>query len=309
MDQRLKGMVMAATAAIFWGAMGVAGQYLLQKCNFTALDLISIRMLLAGGLFVAIEIYLQKSKAITFMFNLKNAWDLFIYTLTIIGTQLTFFVCIQYSNAAFAAVLTATVPLWVMLFMVIFQHKTLTKKELLCGLIAVVGVFLVVSGGSFKNFDISTIGLLAGLGSGITGAAYVMLPQKLIKRVGSGLATSWALLFTGLSVTLFSHFWAEPLVWTEDSILAYAFIVLFGTVAAFWLFQAAAEIIPADIAGMMETLDPVSSTLLGMMFLGLTVNNWEWFGGFLILGSVVWLASSSKHPFVGNKKSDSKIGD
>lgn len=104
-----------------------------------------------------------------------------------------------------------------MLFMFVFQHKHLTVKEIFCGIVAVAGVVLVVTGGSFKNFNVSGIGFWAGIGSGITGAFYVLLPQKFIARVGSGLATSWALLLTGVSVTLFSHFWNEPLDWTVYS--------------------------------------------------------------------------------------------
>ena len=241
------------------------------------------RTCLAGSIFVGIEFFLLKKGALKVFETKQNIIDLIIYTLTIIGTQLTFFVCIQYANAPFAAVLTATVPLWIMLFMFVFQHKHLTVKEIFCGIVAVAGVVLVVTGGSFKNFNVSGIGFWAGIGSGITGAFYVLLPQKFIARVGSGLATSWALLLTGVSVTLFSHFWNEPLDWTVYSILAYAFIVLFGTIAAFWLFQAAAEIIPADVAGMMETFDPVAATLLSMIFLGVSVNSWECIGGALIL--------------------------
>lgn len=297
----IPGMVMAGLAALFWGAMGVAAQYLLHNCRFTPMDLVSIRMLLAGSLFVAIEFVLKRREVFKVFESGRNLFDLTVYTLTIIGTQLTYFICIQYSNAPFAAVLTATVPLWIMLFMVLFEHKALTKKELFCAVVALIGVFLVVSGGSLKNFDVSTIGLLAGIGSGVTGAFYVLLPQKLIGRVGSGVATSWALLFTGIVITLFSHFWNEPLDWTVDSILAYGFIVIFGTIAAFWLFQAAAEIIPADVAGMMETLDPVAATILGMVFLGISVNFWECIGGALILGTVALLAVPSKHPNIHYK--------
>lgn len=144
-------MAMAGLAAVFWGSMGVAGQYLLQNCHFTPMDLISIRMLLAGSIFVGIEFFLLKKGALKVFETKQNIIDLIIYTLTIIGTQLTFFVCIQYANAPFAAVLTATVPLWIMIFMVVFQHKRLTVKEVFCGLVAVAGVVLVVTGGSFKT--------------------------------------------------------------------------------------------------------------------------------------------------------------
>lgn len=56
----IPGMVMAGLAALFWGAMGVAAQYLLHNCRFTPMDLVSIRMLLAGSLFVAIEFVLKR---------------------------------------------------------------------------------------------------------------------------------------------------------------------------------------------------------------------------------------------------------
>lgn len=298
---------MAGLAALFWGAMGVAAQYLLHNCHFTPMDLVSIRMLLAGSIFVLLELVIKRKAVFKVFSSGRNLIDMGFYTLTIIGSQLTYFFCIQYSNAPFAAVLSATVPLWIMLYMVLFEHKVLTKKEVFCCVAAITGVFLVVSGGSFDKFNVSTIGLLTGLGSGITGALYVLQPQKLIGRVGAGVATSWALLFTGIVITLFSHFWNEPLDWTVDSVLAYAFIVIFGTIAAFWLFQAAAEIIPADIVGMMETLDPVSATILGMIFLGISVTFWECIGGALILGTVALLAVPSKHPDVHYKAKQQKI--
>lgn len=60
MNNTLKGMTMAGLAAVFWGSMGVAGQYLLQNCHFTPMDLISIRMLLAGSIFVGIDVNFQR---------------------------------------------------------------------------------------------------------------------------------------------------------------------------------------------------------------------------------------------------------
>ena len=76
-------MGMAGLAAVFWGSMGVAGQYLLQNCHFTPMDLISIRMLLAGSIFVGIEFFLLKKGALKVFETKQNIIDLIIYTLTI----------------------------------------------------------------------------------------------------------------------------------------------------------------------------------------------------------------------------------
>ena len=83
MNKTLKGMAMAGLAAVFWGSMGVAGQYLLQNCHFTPMDLISIRMLLAGSIFVGIEFFLLKKGALKVFETKQNIIDLIIYTLTI----------------------------------------------------------------------------------------------------------------------------------------------------------------------------------------------------------------------------------
>ena len=79
MNKTLKGMAMAGLAAVFWGSMGVAGQYLLQNCHFTPMDLISIRMLLAGSIFVGIEFFLLKKGALSVFVNKQKIIDLLFF--------------------------------------------------------------------------------------------------------------------------------------------------------------------------------------------------------------------------------------
>ena len=71
-------MAMAGLAAVFWGSMGVAGQYLLQNCHFTPMDLISIRMLLAGSIFVGIEFFLLKKGALKVFETKQNIINLHV---------------------------------------------------------------------------------------------------------------------------------------------------------------------------------------------------------------------------------------
>lgn len=42
------GVLLAATAGVFWGSMGIAAEYLMRDFNFAALDLVSLRLLGAG---------------------------------------------------------------------------------------------------------------------------------------------------------------------------------------------------------------------------------------------------------------------
>lgn len=56
MSDRIKGIAMAATGAIFWGSSGIAGQYLLNVIGFSPEWLSSFRMLTAGILLLIFDI-------------------------------------------------------------------------------------------------------------------------------------------------------------------------------------------------------------------------------------------------------------
>ncbi len=60
-------------------------------------------------------------------------------------------------------------------------------------------------------------------------------------------------------------------------------------------------VIPPDITGLMETVEPIASVILSIIFLGLTLNVWEVIGGVFILLAIVKLSRKPNH------KPDSKI--
>ena len=57
-----KGILLALLGASAWGAMGVAGQNVLQHFSFTPWDLVSLRLLCAGSILL-ILLFLQRGKA------------------------------------------------------------------------------------------------------------------------------------------------------------------------------------------------------------------------------------------------------
>ena len=65
----LKGVALASTAGICWGSMGVAAQYLMAQCQFTVLDLTSIRLLGAGLLLILLDFFWNRTKHIKGVFQ------------------------------------------------------------------------------------------------------------------------------------------------------------------------------------------------------------------------------------------------
>lgn len=282
-------------SGICWGAMGVCAQYLLHSCQFTTLDLISSRIVAAGLLVLIVEGVLVKNEIFSVFKNFENIRDTLIYTLSIIGVQYSFFSCITVSNAATGAILATTCPLWIMAILVFKGEKKVSGLEVLLAFVMLLGVFLLVTKGSLDNLKLSLSGLFWGLLSAMFSAVYTLQPQKLMSRVGVGTATGWAMLLTGILVTPIQPFWRMDVIWNSLSVFDYSFIVLFGTVISFWCYMASSKLIPPEITGLMETVEPVTSVLLSIFIFHLVINDVQLTGIFMIFASLIMLSIKTEH--------------
>ncbi|WP_300937129.1 EamA family transporter, partial [Turicimonas muris] len=89
------GISLALGAAVSWGAMGIAAQYLLHYCRFEAIDLVSIRLVSAGILLLLIYRILGGTDV---MSPFSSRWaftQVAIAGVTILGSQLTFMLSIK----------------------------------------------------------------------------------------------------------------------------------------------------------------------------------------------------------------------
>ena len=75
----LKGVTLASIAGICWGSMGVAAKYLMAQCQFTVLDLTSIRLLGAGLVLILLDFFWNRTKHIKAVFQIENFKDILIY--------------------------------------------------------------------------------------------------------------------------------------------------------------------------------------------------------------------------------------
>ena len=90
-----KGILLALLGASAWGAMGVAGQNVLQHFSFTPWDLVSLRLLCAGSILL-ILLFLQRGKAaLAPMQNKRDAFDITLCGIMIGVSQLTFFLILR----------------------------------------------------------------------------------------------------------------------------------------------------------------------------------------------------------------------
>lgn len=193
-----------------------------------------------------------------------------------------------------ASIIGSVQPVFIILLSwIILKERPTTKSYLAIGMI-MVGVFLLF----FKQQTaIDPIGVLAAL----TGSALMSLGVVLTKYWGkpegvSQMAfTSWQLFFGSL-ILIPAYLFLEGPVWplSGENILGMAFIAIFNTGLAYFLwFRGIEKIGPAKVS-FLNPLNPLTAFFLGYFMLGQTINFLQILGVLIIISSVFVSQSKGK---------------
>jgi drug/metabolite transporter (DMT)-like permease len=98
------------------------------------------------------------------------------------------------------------------------------------------------------------------------------------------------MLVGGVALAVVHPPWAAAGRWDATAILFIAFILLAGTLAAFYLYIKAVQLIGAQTSSLLTCAEPVSAALLAVWWLGVGWNAMDWIGMALILVTIVLLS-------------------
>lgn len=290
---RLFGFVLAILAGFFWGSMSIAAQYLMESCGFGSVDLTTLRLSGAGGLLLLYVGLVERRSLLTPLFNKANAIGIMIYGIGLLVIQLTFFLSIEASNAATAALMVLTGPLFVIGWTAFSEHRAVTKTECLAFLLAAAGVTLIVTKGRFDTLDISLEGALWGIASAAAGAFCTIQPKALMKRVPIDIIIGWGMAFGGALMWIVVPPDLLALHWSAANLALYFYVAAFGTVGAFCCYLKSLQYVPAPVTVLLNSFEPLTAVVLGVILLGLVLSTAEIIGICLIFGMVAVLASKA----------------
>ena len=290
----LHGIALACAAGFFWGSMGVAAQYLLQRASFEVLDLVLIRLLGAGGLLLFYEAFAARRLRPALIFEKRNALDIFIYGLGLLVSQITFFLSIEKANAATASLMVTTVPLFVTGWTAWSERRAVTKREWLSIAMAAAGVACIVTKGRLDAVDFSAAGVFWGIVSAGFVAFGTIQPKRVLTKIPVGVVVGSGMLSGGLVLFIISPPDLAAMHWTVFTAAVYFYIAAFGTVAAFCCYLRSLAFIPAPVASLLACIEPLSAVILGVVLMGLTLNAVEIVGIVIIFTMAVMLARAPK---------------
>lgn len=293
--QFVTGVLLVAAAGLLWGGMGTSVQHLFAlDIGFTPLGLVAFRQLSAGILFVALATLVNPRKTWQIFHDPRLALDIFAGGAFVFLAHYSFFESIYYSNAGTGAILLTTVPLFAALWYALRKKEAIGRVEVACFLLAASGVLLIVTDGDFSALKFSPMALVWGLVSAVFAAAYSIHPIRAIKAVGVTPVVAWGILSGGIIASFVSPPWTIDITWSWDAFASFAFIVVFGTVIAFWCFMGGLKYISPVAAGLLNCLEPLSAFLFSALLLGDRLGLVQLIGIALVIGNVVLLSLSKR---------------
>lgn len=281
--------LLAIIPGIFWGVSGVFCQYLFQVKLVSPEWLVTIRLLISGIILLGIAAVQRKDIWAVWKTG-KDALQLLVFGIAGMATvQYTYFAAIHASNAATATVLQYLGPGMICLYLVIRNRKVPTVKEIIALVLALSGTFLLVTHGKTGALSISSLALFWGLASAVALAFYSLQPLQLLRKWPSVVIIGWAMLLGGLAFCCIRSPFAVSVEWDLSSVLMVAFVILPGSLFAFYAYLVSVQYIGAAKASMLACVEPLAATFFAVTWLNVPFGIYDWLGTALILFMVLLL--------------------
>ncbi|MGE9857358.1 DMT family transporter [Limosilactobacillus reuteri] len=294
-SQVMKGIIWAAVASAMWGISGTVLQLISQNLAIPATWMLSMRTFSAGVILLVISVFLYGKKIFNVFKTRATAISVISYAiLGLMANLLTFYYAIQTGNASAATILQYLSPLFIVLGGIVFMHRRPFRSDIIAFIVALIGVALCITRGNFTQLTLPFVSLLWGLGSGITAAFYVVLPQRAADENPPIVVLGWGTMIAGVLFNLYQPFWVNPPHITTTLVASVATVVLFGTILPFGILLHATRYAPSDVVSIMDAVQPITTSILSVIFFKLNLNWAEILGIILVIIAVYILQNGRR---------------
>jgi drug/metabolite transporter (DMT)-like permease len=285
----MKGFLFAVLAAMLFGVGGTFAQFLFAHRGVNVEWLVTMRLLFAGVALLLVAA-VHKGRGVLAPWR-GDAVPLILFGLLgMLAVQYTYFMAIHASNTATATVLQFTAPAMIALWLAVTSRRLPPPRAMAAVALAMLGTWLMVSHGRIGALTISPAALFWGLASAVASAIASLQPVALLRKYGASVVGGWGMLVGGLVLSVLHAPWKMQGTWDGRALLFTAFILLFGTLAAFYLFVKALALIGAQKTSLLSCAEPLSAAALAVWWLGTGWGAMDWLGSGLILVTIMLLA-------------------
>ena len=274
-------------AGCLWGTMGIFVRHL-NAIGLEAMEIVEARAVLtAAAMFAALVLFRRDLLRV-------NIRDLWVFAgggiVSVILFNFCYFQTIQRASLSTAAILLYTSPVFVLLLSVPLFGEKLTKKKILCLMMAITGCAL--ASGLAGGMALSPMTLLFGLGSGFGYGLYSIFSRFALQKGYHPITiTAYIFLFGALGGIPLTDFGQLIRVAGADgSNLAYlGAYTLVTTIVPYVSYTTGLQQVENGVAAVLACIEPVMATVFGIFFFSEMPDLSGWLGILLVLTALTAL--------------------
>lgn len=294
---RLKGLLLVILGSTFWGVGGTVSQKLFQQIDIDVSWLVTTRLLIAGFLLLGLQLLGKKrSQVINVWRKKETAVSLVIFgSVGMLAVQYTYMASINYGNAAVATLLQYLSPVMIIVYMILRKQAVLTGRDIITVILALVGCFLLLTNGSISQLSVPTPAIIWGILSGVAAAFYTLYAVDLLKKFDSLVIVGWAMVIGGSLLSFIHPPWRmEFHSLTVESVIYLVFVIIFGTMLAFWFYIKSLESLSPKETSLLGSIEPLAAVFTTVLWLHEPFGMFQWVGTACIFGMIFLLTSGKE---------------
>lgn len=277
------GCAITFIGAGLWGANGTMIKYMLDTYNMSPEWLVCVRELGACWLFLMSAYFVSRTQLVEAIKSKKALFDILLVGLVgVLGSNLCYVKAIEATNSATATIMQ-NLNIVLVLIYICFRKKRLPfSKEIIGVVLALVGTFLIATGGRIGELSLPVEGIFWGSGTALTAMLFCIMPVKLLDRYGNFVVNGIGMLACGIVFSLYVHPWnLTPDLDVVGWLMVVASVVL-GTYGTYGLFLQGIHMIGSFNASLFGLGEPVLAIVTSIIFLGTAFTAPEMLGFVLI---------------------------
>lgn len=288
-----RGMIATVVGGLFWGLNGTASKWLMQTYAIDPLWLVCLRELTACWLFLGAAAITRKGRE-----QLTGVWksprDLLaivaVAFCAILTSQVAYLEAINWTNSATATIMQSLGMAIVLGYTCMCARRLPRRREVLGLVLALVGTFLVATGGNPAQLSLPFMGLMWGLGCAVACAILSTLPAKPMARWGNFTVNGLAFLVSGVTLSIAYRPWEHMPALDGAGVAMLVACVVVGTFGAYALYLQGVKDAGSLRASLLGTVEPVTATIATVAWLGTSFSAAE-VAGFAMILAMVYLTA------------------
>jgi drug/metabolite transporter (DMT)-like permease len=269
----LRGTLCALVSGACFGLSGTASKFVMDAYSIDPLWLSSARQLGACALFLLAALVSMPGQVRELATTPRLLAQAVVYGLLgVTFSQVGYLEAIDLTNSATATVLENSSLLFLLVYTCVQHRRAPLGRETLAIVLALLGIFLLATGGDPTTMVVPPAGIAWGVAAGLATALISVLPARGLARFSSFVVNAFAMLVGGVVLVALTRPWRA---WPQVDALGWALVALIvavGTFGAYALYVQAAKDVGPMRAALLATIEPIvalvsSALLLGQVFL------------------------------------------